>query len=181
VPEGELERWMTAGRIANSDFMRVVFEGVRAGAWSVEEAQEVSLAALRGFGNGSCYFLASAVAGATGGTVVGFWRRKGDERLVHAVVHDARDGHASDVLGRRLLSEVRRELEDAVGALRLSVLPSIGADMDAQEVDCLLDIAAGLPWMGVGRIPLPHAAWGSLMRSYVDAREDERLRRTRPW
>lgn len=166
----EFDNWLTLERIAYSDFMAVVFEGVKSGSWEADEALDLAVSALWTFGNGNCYFLASAVADATGGTVAGFWRRSGDDRLVHAFVVDPADGHGFDILGRRPVSEIRQELEVAVGGLRMSVLPSIRPEMDDVEVECLLDIAAGLPWMRVDRPQPDKMEWASLVRGYADAR-----------
>ncbi len=166
----ELERWLTPERIANSDLAHVMFDGMRSGAWSPEEMQDVMLAALRTFGNGCCYFLASAVAGLGGRTILGFWRLEGDERLVHAVVVDQADGHACDVLGRRPVAEVRNELRHAVGGLRMSTLPSICDEMDEDELEVLREIAAGMPWMRTGRHAPARQEWSRIVRGYAEAR-----------
>jgi hypothetical protein len=166
----ELDRWLTAERIARSELMQVVFEGVRSGTWDASGAEEVLLAALRGFGNGCCYFLASAVVGVRGGTIAGFWRVRGDDRLVHAVVVDPADGHASDIVGRRPLAAVRSELVEAVGDVAMSVLPPIGDGMDEAESEILSGIAAALPWMRMGIVPPAPADWGRLVMDYVSAR-----------
>ena len=167
----EFERWLTPERIVQSDFMEVIWDGLKDGSWDQEEAANLSTLALRGFGNGSCYFLASAVASVTGQPIVGFWRMTGDDRLVHAVVQDPTNGYAADILGSRPLTSIRSELTEAVGELRLSVLPPIGEEMDRFELDCLLDIAAGLPWMRVGRDAPDKRCWSSLVMSYVEARQ----------
>lgn len=170
----ELERWLTPERIANSDLAHVMFDGMRSGDWSPDEMQDVMLAALRTFGNGCCYFLASAIADVDGRTILGFWRLQGDDRLVHAVVVDQSDGHACDVLGRRPVSAIRDELRHAVGGVRLSVLPSIRDEMDDDEVEVLQDIAAGMPWMRAGRTPLSARNWARMVTGYSAARSGER-------
>lgn len=170
APSSELDRWLTAERIARSDLVQVVFEGVRSGVWNASEAEDVLLAALRGFGNGCCYFLASAVVGVRGGTIAGFWRVRGDDRLVHAVVVDPVDGHACDILGRRPLAQVRAEIAGAVGDVRISVLPSLQREMDPEEAEVLKRIAARLPWMGIESDQPDQAEWSALVLGYVNAR-----------
>lgn len=163
----ELMRWFTFDRIARSDFMRLVRGEVAEGTWTAKEAQDLAYSALLGFGSGSCYFLASVVADAKGMAVVGFHRRTGDERLVHAVVLDVADGHACDILGRRPLPDVRAELTGAVGPLRTTMLPPIRFGTDDVDMKTLLDIAAGLPWMGLDRrVPSRHE-WGELIVAYL--------------
>lgn len=161
---------MTPERIAASDLSSTLFEGLRAGYWSSDETLDIMLDAIRTFGNGCCYFLASAVADRGDRSIAGFWRTNGDDRLVHAVVVDQSDGYASDILGRRPLSMVRDELDHAVGGVRLTVLPSIRDEMDADEVEVLLDIAAGMPWMRTGcTVPSPRV-WSALVGGYAKAR-----------
>lgn len=169
----ELERWLSIDRLAHSDFMEVVFDGVKSGHWSSKQAVDLSDAAFSTFGNGCCYFLASAIADQADMMIVGFWRQTGDDRLVHAVIFNPQDGYAFDILGHRPLSHVRDELGDAVGGVRMSVLPSIRSEMDDEELDCLLDIAAGLPWMPVHRRRPDALIWADLIHGYTDARNNE--------
>ncbi|MBB3267718.1 hypothetical protein FHW79_005383 [Azospirillum sp. OGB3] len=165
----EFDRWMTLERIARSDFMGLLFDGLKSRAWEPDTLQELAVAALCGFGNGCCYFLASAVATPAGMPIVGF--RRLDGSLVHAAVVDSGTGEAADVLGRRPLAALRTEMEDAAGPVRMSALTSIWDELDPEEARILQEIAAAMPWMprtGTSAPPLPQ--WARLVVAYATAR-----------
>jgi hypothetical protein len=172
---GEMERWLTPERLATSQLMRLLHDGFLEGAWDGDAMADLALAALRGFGNGCCFYLASAVSGVTGLPIAVFWRMGiADLPIVHAAVVDPASGDAFDILGRRPLGELRAELVDVVGRIRMAVEPplAIGDEMDAEEADVLLDIAAGMPWMPpVGRAAPPKPDWARLVVGYAAARD----------
>lgn len=169
-PNSEFDRWLTFDRIAHSMFMELVFDGLHDGSWERDAAMELAMSALRGFANGNCYFLASAVARATGWPILGFLRPGGTDDLVHAAIFDPSSGDAFDILGRRPIGEVRIELVAAVGALRLSILPSLQDIIEPEELECLSLIASGLPWMPIRRPPIDRKEWQRLLQGYVAGR-----------
>lgn len=156
----EFDSWMDLERIARSDFAMLLFEGMKAGVWSSEDAMELSVAALHGFGNGCCYFLASAVASTTGYPIAGFLRKDGS--LIHAAVVNPTTMMACDILGSRPVGALRMEMRSIVKDASLVVLPVIDT-MD-------FDIATGLPWMPLRQQPIPFGPWGRLLVDYVEAR-----------
>lgn len=160
----EFDRWMSLERIARSDFAMLLFDGMKAGAWSGDDAMDLSVAALRGFGNGLCYFLASAVAAETGYPIAGF--RRADGSLVHAAVVEPTTMMACDILGRRPVGALRAEMRSVVADARLVALPVIDA-VAPDERDRLLCIASGLPWMPVARSPMSLCQWRRLLVGYV--------------
>jgi hypothetical protein len=164
----ELGRWLTLERIARSDFMQILFDGLHDGIWSQDEAMDLAEAALRGFANGCCYYLASAVARQTGWPILGFMRPNGDG-LIHAVLVDPQSGDAFDILGRRPIGDLKREILEAVGQFGLAGLPII-AETEPDEREILLEIAAGLPWMPIAKEPEMRGGWGRLLIAYVSAR-----------
>ena len=167
----ELEQWLTLERIAFSDFAGILFDGLHDGSWSQEAASNVAVAALTGFGNGHCYWLASAAAMVTGWPIAGFWRKHDpDMPLVHAVLHDPASGDALDILGRRPLGAIRDELVSAVGPVRISALPSLHPEIDQDELDVLSQIVAGLAWMPGANPATNLKDWGKLVVGYADAR-----------
>lgn len=143
----ELTRWLSIERIASSHLVSDLFDATRSSGLGQDDLADLFEALLEVFANGSCYLLASAVAGRTGWPIAGFWRIAGDDRLVHAVIVDPRTGLARDILGVRAIASVRSELAEVVGALRVTVLPSIHSEIDEDELACLTTIAQGLPWM----------------------------------
>ena len=169
--ENELDRWLTTERIAGSDLGALMFET----GWNNEETLDLYEAALTTFGNGCCFFLASAVAKATGCSIAGFWRKSGDERLVHAAIFDPSTGDGFDILGRRALAQMRLELIEAVGPIRISTIPSVHVEMDAGELECLTVIAAGLPWMPNAAKGIDRDRWRTLIIEYAKA--NDRYRR----
>jgi hypothetical protein len=169
----ELGRWLTFERIAQSDFMQILFDGLHDGIWSQDEAMDLAEAALRGFANGCCYYLASTVARQTGWPILGFMRPNGDG-LIHAVLVDPKTGDAFDILGRRPIGNLRGEILDAVGPFSLATLPII-AEMEPDEQEILAEIAAGLPWMPTANEPETRGGWGRLLIAYVGARKSGSL------
>ena len=163
----EFDRWMSLERIARSEFASLLFDAVKSGAWSDDDAMNLSVAALQGFGNGCCYFLASAVATVTGYPIAGFLRPGGS--LIHAAVVDPGTMTAFDILGRRPISDLRTEMRSVAKDARLVTLPHI-VEMDRAERDLLIDIAMGLPWMPVQRSSLPLDQWARLLIGYVRVR-----------
>jgi hypothetical protein len=164
----EFDRWLTPDRIARSSFMDIIFHGLHDGSWDQDEAMALAMSAFQGFGNGNCYFLASAVACATGWPIVGILRP--DRDLIHAAVVDPLSGDAFDILGRRPIVLMRHELTAAVGTARLAVLPSLQDQIDPDELKYLSWIAAGLPWMPVERASLDKKAWARLLTGYARTR-----------
>jgi hypothetical protein len=169
----ELGRWLTFERIARSDFMHILFDGLHDGTWSRDEAMDLAEAALRGFANGYCYYLASVVAQQTGWPILGFMRPN-EDNLIHAVLVDPQSGHAFDILGRRPIGELRCEILEAVGQSRLAVLPMI-VEMESDEQEILAEIAAGLPWMPAAEKPEIRGDWGRLLIDYVSTRRSDPL------
>jgi hypothetical protein len=138
--------------------MHVLFGGLHDGVWSQVEALDLAEAALRGFANGYCYYLASTVARKTRWPILGFMRPSGVD-LIHAVLVDPESGDAFDILGRRPIGNLRREICEAVGQYRLAVLPTI-AEMASDEQEILAQIAAGLPRMPSAEKPVLRGDWG---------------------
>lgn len=157
---------MTFGRIAGSDFMSLVFMGLKDGSWSVDEARDLSLAALSSFADSDCYFLASVVSSLSGRQIVGLMDEDG--ALLHALSHDVFSGIVGDVLGTRPLGSARDEMAAALGgAVSVRVLPSILGEIESARYLMLVEIAHGLPWLGTGGRSLRRGLWAGVFRDYA--------------
>lgn len=168
----ELDRWMTLERIAFSDLMRMLHDGYLQGEWTDgDEMAELAHAALRCFGNGRCLYLASAVSAVVGLPIAAFWRRDDAAApLVHAAAVDPLTSLAFDIMGARPLGTMRDELAEAVGPIKIATVSASELGLDAREVEVLLDIAAGMPWMPrTGRAAPPLREWARLVTVYAAA------------
>lgn len=142
--------FLSEASIADSDLVRLSFD-LRDGGLAAETAVALVEWAVTEFAMGRCAYLAAAVSrAASRDHFVAFVHPDG--RLAHAAVALSPQAHGqplagngADILGKRPLRAIEKEVRSLCGPVRVEVglLPD---DLDPDEERGLLAFAAGLPW-----------------------------------